>query len=100
MKSKYQKQIAIFFMALFPFSVWGAIDNVVMEGMIISYDKKTVTLSQKGRKFKIPRKSISQDIKLKTGKIVQIKVDSEKLMNKIIKLKKKEKKEKQKNKQR
>ncbi len=92
MKNKNQKAITFLLVALFSFSVWGAVENVFIEGMIISYDKKTVTLLQRGRKIKVPRQSISRNIKLKTGKIVQAKVDSEQLMNDIIKLKKEQKK--------
>ncbi len=92
MKNKNQKAITFLLVVLFSCSAWGAVENVFIEGMIISYDKKTVTLLQRGRKIKVPRQSISRNIKLKTGKIVQAKIDSEKLMNDIIKLKKEQKK--------
>ena len=62
-----------------------------MEGMVISYDKKTVTISQRGKKIKVPRNSIPKHIKLKTGKMIEVPVDSEKLMNKIKKIKEIEK---------
>ena len=62
---------------------YAGIDNVVMEGMVISYDKKTVTISQKGKKIKVPRSSIPKHIKLKTGKMIEVPVSNKKLMKKI-----------------
>ena len=99
--SHFNRKITFCFLlgigGLFCFSVLAGIDNAVMEGMIISYDKKSVTISQKGRKIKVSRKSIPKHIKLKTGKMIEVPIDSEKLMKEIRKVKEKQKLSKKKN---
>ena len=43
---------------------------VKMRGVIVSYNKKTVTLKSNGRTVIVPRRTISRKYKLKTGKKV------------------------------
>ena len=56
--------------ALFAFSypVFSAISGTAkVKGIIVAYDKDTVTLSQKGKRVKVPRKSIPAHFKIKSG---------------------------------
>ncbi len=80
---------------LFSLTSHGAIENAVIEGIVVSYDKKTVTLLQsQGQRVKVPRKSIPKNIKLKTGIKVEAVLDSEKLMKQIREIKAEEQKTK------
>ena len=45
----------------------GAITRVVVEGVIVAYDKKTVTLSQNGKKIKVPKNAIPHYFKIRSG---------------------------------
>ena len=56
---------------------------VRVQGVVVSYDKKTVTLKQKTGKIKVPRESIPKKFKLKTGKQVYALLKPEEL-NKIL----------------
>ena len=72
--------------ALFTFSHLGfsAISGPVkMEGIIISYDKKTVTLSQKGKRIKVPRGTIPKHFKIKSGNQVYAEFNEQKLLNQL-----------------
>ena len=73
-------------MAFFAFSQLGfsAISGPVrMEGIIISYDKKTVTLSQKGKKIKVPRGAIPKHFKIKGGNQVYAEFNEQELINQL-----------------
>ena len=47
-----------------------AVGPAKLQGVVVSYDKKTVTLKQKKEKIKVPRESIPDKFKLRTGKRV------------------------------
>lgn len=63
---------------------------VRVQGIIVSYDKKTVTLKQKTGKIKVPREAIPKKFNLKTGKHVYALLKPE-YLNKIIRPTKKTK---------
>ena len=82
----------LIFIALFIFipSVFSAIISPVrVEGIIVSYDKKTVTLSQGGEKTQVPRKTIPSHFKIKSGNQVYALFDGEDVMKKLIEEKQK-----------
>ena len=64
---------------------------VKIQGIVVSYDKDTVTLKQKNVKIKVPRESIPKKFKLNTGKRVYALLKPEEL-NKILDIDKKKKK--------
>ena len=64
-----------------------------MEGIIVSYDKKTVTLSQGGERTQVPRKAIPSHFKIKSGNQVYALFDGKDVMKKLIKEKDTRKKE-------
>ena len=68
------------------------IGPVKVEGIIVSYDKKTVTLSQGGEKTKVPRKAIPSHFKIQSGNQVYALFDGKDVMKKLIKEKDKVKK--------
>ena len=63
--------------------------------MIVSYNKNTVTLSQNGKKVKVPKKSIPSHFKIKGGNEVYALVSAEEVMKKLKKEIEKEKQQKQ-----
>ena len=72
--------------ALFIFipSVFSAIIGTVkVEGIIVSYDKKTVTLSQGGRKTQVLRKAIPSHFKIQSGNLVYALFDGKDIMKKL-----------------
>ena len=80
----------------------GAVTRVTVEGVIVAYDKKTVTLSQNGKKIKVPKSSIPHYFKIRSGNKVYAELNPKKAVKKIKKViqqKKAENKQKQ-NKQR
>lgn len=56
------------------------LSHVVVEGIILGYDDKTVTLSQRGQKTTVPRESIPSHFKIEVGKKVQAVFDRKKVM--------------------
>lgn len=54
-----------------------------VKGIIVAYDKKTVTLYQSGQKVKVPRTSIPSHFKIKGGNEVYALFDGEKIMKKL-----------------
>jgi len=50
-----------------------------VQGVVVSYDKDTVTLKQKNGKIKVPRESIPKKFNLKTGKRVYVLLKQEDL---------------------
>lgn len=45
----------------------GIVRSSRVEGIIVAYNKSTVTLSQRGKKIKVPRKSIPDFFKIRSG---------------------------------
>ena len=65
-------------------SVFSAIVGTVkVEGIIVSYDKKTVTLSQGGRKTQVPRKAIPGHFKIQSGNLVYALFDGKDIMKEL-----------------
>ena len=86
----------LIFIAFFIFipSVFSAIIGPVkVEGIIVSYDKKTVTISQGGERTQVPRKAIPSHFKIKSGNQVYALFDGKDVMKKLIKEKDTRKKE-------
>ena len=57
--------------------------RVTVEGVIVDYNKKTVTLSQDGKKITVPRKSIPHYFKIKKGSKVYAELNAEEEIKKI-----------------
>ena len=87
------KKICIISMSLiFPIYVFsGVYGKAKVEGVVVSYNKDIVVLSQNGKTFKVPKKNIPSHLKLKTGKAVYALFDSQKMMKKLEKSLKKQK---------
>lgn len=68
--------------SVLPFSS-GAVTKVTVEGVIVAYDKKTVTLSQDGKKIKVPKSSIPHYFKIRSGNKVYAELEPKKIMKKI-----------------
>ena len=84
--------LIIVLLSLFPFTfISSAVTRVTVEGVIVSYNKKTVTLSQNGKKIKVPRKLIPYYFKIQTGNTVYAELDPEKAMKVLKKTIKKQK---------
>ena len=62
--------------------------HVIVEGIVLGYNSKTVTLSQQGKETKVPRKSIPKHFKIEVGKKVQAIFKGEEVMKKLKKLRK------------
>ncbi len=60
-----------------------AVTRVTVEGVIVAYDKKTVTLSQNGKKIKVPKKSIPHYFTIRSGNKVYAELDPKKTVKKI-----------------
>ena len=69
----------------FQHSYAGIIGDVKVTGKLVSYNKKTATLSlQNGKKkLKVPRKSIQSNKKLKTGQMVTASFEASEIMDLI-----------------
>ena len=65
-----------------------------IKGVITSYDKNTVTLSQNGKKVKVHKKSIPPHFKIKGGNEVYALVSAKEVIEKIKKAIEKENKQK------
>ena len=71
----------VFIVAFFSVLCFSAIIGTAkVEGTIVSYSKHTVTLSQKGKKVKVPRKAIPTSFKIKTGNYVYAVFDGQAVM--------------------
>ena len=78
------KNIFILVAFCFPLLAFPAIVGwAKVEGIIVSYDKHTVTLSQRGRKTKVPRKSIPHFFKIKTGNKVYALIEGSDIMKQL-----------------
>ena len=76
--------IIIFILSLFftPFSSI-AKTKAKIAGVIVKYNKKTVTLSQNGKKIKVPRKFIPDYFKIRGGNKVYAVLNAETLLKKM-----------------
>ena len=88
----------VVFGCLLPFCVFAGLSNVTLEGIVVKYDKNTVTLSQRGKRITVSRKNIPKHFKLKTGKKVYAILNSEEVMKEIKKIRKQNQEQKQKQK--
>ena len=69
-------------------------ETAIVEGTIVKYDKKTVTLLKAGGvKVKVPRKAIPKRFKLQTGRRVYAILNGQKLWKSGKKIKSKKDKE-------
>ena len=66
-----------------PFFSSTAITKAKISGVIVKYDKKTVTLSQNGKKIKVPRKSIPDYFKIRGGNTVYAILNAEILLKRM-----------------
>lgn len=67
--------------------------HVIVEGIVLGYNKKTVTLSQRGRKTKVPRENIPPFFTIEVGKKVHAVFDGKKIMEDLKKLQEKQEQE-------
>ena len=77
--SRFQKTgklLLIMTAAVFCSPVFSVIARAEVTGIIVHFDKESVTLSQRGKQFKIPRKSIPQHIRIRSGKRITVEIDS------------------------
>ena len=91
---KYLLIITLFTFSPFAFSAISG--SAKIKGTIVSYDKNTVTLSQKGKKIKVPKKSIPPHFKIKGGNEVYSLVSAKEVLKKLKKEIEKEKENQQK----
>lgn len=71
---------------IFQYTFAGLVGDTRITGRVLSYDNKTVTLSQHGnRKITVPKKNlIERDLKkLKTGLLVTVVFSAEEIMSRI-----------------
>ena len=73
---KTGKLLLIMVITVFCSSVFSVITRAEITGIIVHFDKENVTLSQRGKHFTVPRKSISQHIRIRSGKRITVEVDS------------------------
>ncbi len=66
-----------------PFAFSAISGPAKIKGTIVSYDKNTVTLSQKGKKVKVSRKSIPPHFKIKGGNEVYSLVSAKEVIKKL-----------------
>ena len=77
------KTILILSMLLFTHPPFAAIsETAIIEGVIVKYDKKTVTLIQNGKKIKLLKKRIPKRFKIKTGNKVYAILNGKKILEK------------------
>ena len=74
----------------------GILEPVTVEGRIVGFDRKNVRLAVKptGEKITVPRKSIPEFFKIKSGRHVYAVLNPKMIMSELKKLKKKGKKRK------
>ena len=79
----FMKNIFIIIALIFSQYVFSDVfSNPRVEGIIVSYDKNTVTLSQRGKKIKVPKKSIPGFFKIRSGNKVYAIIDRKKFKKK------------------
>ena len=84
----------LFIILFFSHLAFPAVSDFTVEGIVVSYDKKKVVLTQdNGGKISVKRNRISKNFELKTGARVIAVIPAEK----IVKLIKKQEEEKNKN---
>lgn len=89
--------IIVFSFSMLPLTI-GAVTRVTVEGVIVAYDKETVTLSQKsGKKIKVPRKSIPHYFKIQGGNKVYVEYDPKAVLKELRKNIQKKKRKNKKN---
>ena len=89
-----KKTFIIMLFGFLPLPVFSAIvGSAKVEGIIISYNKTTVTLSQKGRRTTVPRTAIPAFFKIKTGNQVYALFDGKEIREALKKAQKKRKKQ-------
>ena len=77
------KYLIILFV-VFSNPVFSAVSGTAkVKGTIVSYNKKTVILSQKGNKVKVPRKSIPSHFKIRGGNEVYALLSAEAVAKKL-----------------
>ena len=91
MKKIFVVTLSLLFLSEMAFA---GLNNVTAEGIITGFDLKTVTLSQKGVKTKVSRKSIPKYFKIKRGNKVFAIIDSTEVFRKLAAAKRKWKKTK------
>ena len=78
------KTVLIFSILFFTHTIFSAVsETATIQGVIVKYDKKTVTLSQNGKKIKVPRKSIPDYFKIRGGNKVYAVLNAETLLKKM-----------------
>ena len=80
MKTTFVVVIFAFFSV---FCLSAILGSAKVEGIIVSYSKHTVILSQKGKKVKVPRKAIPSFFKIKTGNRVYAVFDGQTVMTNL-----------------
>ena len=78
------KTVLILFILFFTHTTFTAVsETATIQGVILEYDKKTVTLLQNGRKIKVPRESIPSHFKIRKGNTVNAIVNSKMILKKM-----------------
>ena len=76
-----KKVFIISFIFSFHSFLFSAVSDLTVEGVVVSYDKKSVVLAQdNGNRVRVSRSSISKYYKLTTGARVQAILSSKKLV--------------------
>ena len=75
--------VIVVFAGFSTFGFSAIMGSAKVEGIIVSYNKHTVTLSQKGKRVKVPKKAIPSFFKIKTGNKVYAVFDSQEVMAKL-----------------
>ena len=57
------------------------VNSPIIEGIIVAYDKNTVTISQKGKRIRVPKKSIPARFKIRSGNKVYAVIKHKKRKN-------------------
>ena len=80
----YMKVILILSILFFTHTIFAAVsETATIEGIIVKYDKKTVTLLQNGKKIKVPRKSIPPHFRIRGGNKVYAVVNAAMILKKM-----------------
>ena len=83
-KSFTMKTALILSILLFTHTSFAAVsETATIKGVIVKYDKKTVTLLQNGKKIKVPRKSIPSYFKIRGGNKVYAVVNAAMILKKM-----------------
>ena len=79
-----RKTIFLLILLLFSFLAFSAISDLRVEGIVVKYDKKTVTLAQEnGEKVKVSRLDVPKYYTLKTGEKIHAIIDNKKLLDQL-----------------